>query len=72
MSRENPVINKLQRRYLQFIVGTIYCSLLFLPLAAQTASPGVPVSPRRSALGGLHAADLAGFDSIFTNPAGLA
>lgn len=49
------------------------CLLLFsLPLSAQTASPGVPVSARTAAIGGLHAADLAGFDSLFANPAGLA
>lgn len=45
---------------------------LALPLSAQTAPPGVPVSPRTAAIGGLHAADPAGFDSLFSNPAGLA
>ncbi|HSV56662.1 MAG TPA: hypothetical protein VLH39_06075 [Magnetospirillaceae bacterium] len=50
------------------------CFLLLLaaPLAAQTPPPGAPVSPRLSALGGPHAADLAGFDSLLVNPAGLA
>jgi len=50
-------------------------ALLFsfsFPAFAQISASGVPVSPRLAALGGLHAADLGGFDSLFANPAGLA
>ncbi len=54
------------------MLGLFSIILAAAPLSAQTAKPGVPVSPRRAALGGLHAADLGGFDSLFANPAGLA
>lgn len=54
--------------------SAVLFALFFLssPLFAQTDAPGIPVSPRLAAIGGLHAADLSGFDSLFVNPAGLA
>ena len=52
-------------------VSLVFFNLSF-PAFSQTVSPGVPVSPRLAAIGGLHAADLPGFDSLFANPAGLA
>ena len=64
-------VMRIKKRTGIILVFTL-CMGISLPLSAQTAPPGVPVSPRRAAIGGLHAADLAGFDSLFTNPAGLA
>lgn len=63
------VMMKRQNRFL--IVGLLG-ALLASPAFAQVSSPEAPVSARRAALGGLHAADLGGFESLFSNPASLA
>ncbi len=51
----------------------LFAVLTFVPLPAfsEVPAPGVPVSPRLASIGGLHAPDLSGFYSLFSNPAGL-
>jgi hypothetical protein len=60
------------KRQKAFLIVSLLGILIALPAFAQVDSPGVPVSPRLAAIGGLHAADVGGFESLFTNPAGLA
>jgi len=52
----------------------LLAALLFVASSAfaQVSAPGIPVSPRLAAIGGLHAADFGGFGSLFSNPASLA